>query len=332
MQLKKPFRVARAEVESKTNYFISIDNQCFGEAASSVFYGPDEREIKSDLEKGREFLESLNNLTINSLNEIDALNLNTISKSAIIGVMLHHLSKNNKTYPWQLLNLDKPAQINTSFTVSIDKPDRMYNEIVLSSYPIIKIKMGFDGDELLLNELGKISGKLFRIDANGGWSPDKAEKMLFYADKQGVDIVEQPTDIKFISDWKYIKNRSKVHMILDEGLSTIDDYYRYCDNIDGINIKMSKSGGIIEAIKIARQAKKDKMKIMLGCMVESSVGISQAVYLSSLADFFDLDGPLLLKNDIAIGINFDLDKITVNEDINGGPKIKKEYRDDNNST
>jgi hypothetical protein len=297
LQLKKPFRVARAEVESKTNYFISIDNQCFGEAASSVFYGPDEREIKSDLEKGREFLESLNNLTINSLNEIDALNLNTISKSAIIGVMLHHLSKNNKTYPWQLLNLDKPAQINTSFTVSIDKPDRMYNEIVLSSYPIIKIKMGFDGD-----------------------------------DKQGVDIVEQPTDIKFISDWKYIKNRSKVHMILDEGLSTIDDYYRYCDNIDGINIKMSKSGGIIEAIKIARQAKKDKMKIMLGCMVESSVGISQAVYLSSLADFFDLDGPLLLKNDIAIGINFDLDKITVNEDINGGPKIKKEYRDDNNST
>jgi len=331
LQLKRPFRVAHAEAESKTNYFISIDDNCFGEAAGSVYYGPDENEIESDMEKGREFLESLNSLTINCLNEINALNLNTVSKSAIIGVVLNHLSKSNKAYPWQLLDLDKPARINTSFTVSIDKPDRMYDEIVSSPHPIIKIKMGFDDDELLLNKLGKISGKLFRIDANGGWSPDKAEKMLFYADKQGVDIIEQPTDIKFISDWKYIKNRSKVHVILDEGLNTIDDYYRCCDNIDGINIKMAKSGGIIEAVKIARQAKKDKMIIMLGCMVESSVGISQAVYLSSLADYYDLDGPLLLKNNIATGINFDLDKITVNEDIIGGPKIKKEYIDDNST-
>ncbi len=296
-----------------------------------MYYGPKEDEIKKDLEKGRDFFKSKSELSLDDLYELNSLEINRVSKAALVGATLHYLSYESNNYPWQLLDLDEPSEIRTSFTVSIDDPNQMYDEISHSPYPIIKIKMGFDGDEILLDELKKISGKSFRIDANGGWSPDKAEKMIFCAARQDINIIEQPTGVEHIRDWKYIKGRSDAHLILDEGLNTIDDYYQYCDDIDGINIKMAKAGGIVEAVKLARQAKKDEKKVMLGCMVESSISIASSVYISSLADLFDLDGPLLLKNDIADGINFDLDKITVNEDIIGGPRINEVYPDDENN-
>jgi L-alanine-DL-glutamate epimerase-like enolase superfamily enzyme len=204
----------------------------------------------------------------------------------------------------------------------------MFEQITNSPYSAIKIKMGLGGDEVLMEKLKEVSGKSLRIDANGGWSPDKAEKMVFYAARLGINIIEQPTGVEHVREWKYIKKRANVHLFLDEGLNTIDDYLRYCDYIDGINIKMAKAGGIVEAVKLAKQAKKDHKMVMLGCMVESSVSIASSVYLSSLADLFDLDGPLLLESDIADGIKYDLDKISVDENIIGGPRIKKAFQND----
>ncbi len=99
---------------------------------------------------------------------------------------------------------------------------------------------------------------------------------------------------------------------------------RVSDFVDGINIKMEKSGGILEAMRLATQAREDNKKVMLGCMVESSVGISQSIYLSSRADYYDLDGPLLLENDIANGIKYDRESIQVDREIIGGPKLKRD--------
>jgi L-Ala-D/L-Glu epimerase len=293
-----------------------------------VYYGPKENEIKTDLETGRDFLQSKNELTLEDLFEINSLTINRVSKAGLLGAVLHYLSYKNNTYPWQLLGLDEPSKIKTSFTVSIDDPDQMLREIIDSPYSIIKIKMGLAGDEILMEQLKQVSGKSLRIDANGGWSLDKAEKMIYYASRLGINIIEQPTNVEFVHEWKYLKKRANVNFLLDEGLNTLDDYMQYCDFIDGINIKMAKAGGIVEAIKLAKQAKqakKDHKMVMLGCMVESSVSIASSVYLSSLADLFDLDGPLLLESDIADGIKYDLDNIAVDENIIGGPKIKKAY-------
>ena len=116
-------------------------------------------------------------------------------------------------------------------------------------------------------------------------------------------------------------------LLIDEGLNTIDDYHRFCDHVDGVNIKMAKSGGAVPALRIALQARRDKLRVMLGCMVESSVALAQAVYMASVADYCDFDGPLLMENLIADGIDFNLDKISVDEDIIGGPRIKKEFLD-----
>jgi len=272
-------------------------------------------------------IEASGQISASDLDELNEFDINPVSKAGLIGALLHKLSSAEKVYPWELLNLTEPADIRTSYTVSIDDPESMFDEIKSSPYPIIKIKMGFEQDEALLPRLKAVGGKLFRIDANGGWTPEKAERMIYSLNKLDVDVIEQPTGVEYMQDWKYIKGRSKINFIIDEGLNRLDDYFRYAEYVDGINIKMAKSGGIVEAQKIAARAKKDKLKVMLGCMLESSVGISQSVYLSSLADYFDLDAPLLLKEDVAEGICFQLEKISVDEDIIGGPRMKKEFLD-----
>ena len=182
-----------------------------------------------------------------------------------------------------------------------------------------------DDDIAVLDGLAKIKGKEIRIDANGGWPPAKAEEMIVHLSRQGVRIIEQPTDLKYIKDWKHLKGKNEnVELFVDEGLQVLKDYNEIAQYVDGVNIKMEKCGGIIEGMKIARQARAEKKKVMLGCMVESSVGISQSVYMSSLADYFDLDGPQLLENDIAEGIRYDKESIEVDAEIIGGPKLKRD--------
>lgn len=325
LPLKRTFRVSSASTVSKKNYFLSVDNKYFGEAARSIHYGPNEEQVIGDLERAIDFISSRPFESTVDLIELSRLDINSVSKAAVTTALLHYLSDKKQEYPWQLVGLDEPVDISTSFTVSINRLDLMLEEINGSPYPIIKIKMGFEDDLLLMSQLKNISGKLFRIDANGGWTVEKAEKMMYHAKQADIDIIEQPTEIEFIKEWKYLNKSSKISIFIDEGLNDFENYCRYIDFVDGVNIKMAKSGGIFEACKIARQAKRDNIKVMLGCMVESTIGIAPAVYMSSLADYFDLDGPLLLDKNIAGGLKFNVEQITVDEDIIGGPKLIKEY-------
>ena len=167
--------------------------------------------------------------------------------------------------------------------------------------------------------------KEIRVDANGGWTCEQAEEIIFYLAKLGVVIVEQPTDIDHVKDWPHLKGKNEdIQLIMDEGMNTLKDFRKYAKYIDGINVKMEKTGGILEAVKLAETARKAEKKVMLGCMVESSVGIAQSVYMSSLADYHDLDAPQLLEDDIAQGITYRQEAIEVDREIIGGPKLKRD--------
>lgn len=267
----------------------------------------------------------MKNVSGSTLEEINALDINPVTKAGILTAVLHKISGDGNQYPWRVLSVEPPGKIRTSFTVSIDDPIHTREQITSSPYPFIKLKMGSDHDDEIISMLKQISGKIFRIDVNGAWDLARAEKMIYELSRINVEIVEQPTGPEFMHEWPHIKGRSKACLMVDEGLFTIDDYGRFCDYVDGVNIKMAKSGGVIEAAKIARRAKKDKKKVMFGCMVESSIAIAQSVYLAALGDLFDLDGPLLLKNDTADGVTYNNEAINVDESIIGGPKMKKEY-------
>lgn len=326
MRLRRPFRVAYGEAASKTSLFVEIDGCNWGEASGSVYYGPSKEEIERDLEIGIEILRGTEKPSVGVLEEINRFELNHSARFALSTAYLHYLSGKLGQYPWEIVDLESPDEIRTSFTVSISSIGEMISEMKESPYPTIKLKMGFDGDEELLPELKKITGRNFRIDANGGWSLEKAERMLFELARTGVELIEQPTKQELAVEWQYLKGRLNVALFIDEGLNVLEDYFKYADYVDGINIKQAKAGGIIEAAAIAKQAAKYRRKVMLGCMVESSVAIAPALYMASLADYFDLDGPLLLEQDCATGIMFNFDKISLGEDIIGGPKLKSSLR------
>ncbi|NOY88085.1 MAG: hypothetical protein GXO93_01685, partial [FCB group bacterium] len=287
--------------------------------------GPTTDEIEKDLKKGIELVSNFEEINLDTLKKVNKFNINPIVRSALVAMLLNYISGETKRYPWEILSLGSPVGIKSSITISIDKPSEMIEAIKKSEYSIIKIKMGNEEDVLILDAIEKLKNKEIRIDANGAWSCAKAEEMIFHLSQKGVKIIEQPTDSKYINEWPHLKGKAKdVKLIMDEGLNDINDYEKYAPYFDGVNIKMEKSGGILEAIKIAHRAQEDKKKIMLGCMVESSIGIAQSVYMSSMADYYDLDGPLLLQDDIALGINYDKESIKVDREIIGGPKIKRD--------
>ena len=326
--LKKKFTISKGSAERKTNLLTILNNRYTGEASGSVHYGPDLDQINEDIKKGIELIKAHKKVDINTLDEIGGYQLNPVARSALISMVLNFISGETKRYPWEILSIGGPVGVKSSITISLDDASRMMRDIYDSEFPIVKIKLGGEEDVKIIESLKEITDRDIRVDANGAWSCEKAEEMIFHLANAGITIIEQPTDIEFIKDWPHLRgNNEDVELFLDEGLNTLEDYRTNAEFIQGVNIKMEKSGGIINAIEIARAARNDNKKIMLGCMVESSVGIAQSLYMSSMADYWDLDGPLLIEDDIATGINYCMDTIEVDREIIGGPKLKRDVVD-----
>jgi len=325
LPLKKKFAIAGGEASEKTNLITILNNRYSGEAAASVKYGPELKELEADLRKGIALLRQIKKLDLAALDEIGHFDISATARSALSGMVLNYLSGESGRYPWEVVSLGRPVGIKNSITISIEDPQKVIEAINASEFPIVKVKMGSAHDAELIIALKEVSGKEIRVDANAGWSPEQAEEMIHHLAETGVRIVEQPTLTEHIADWIHLKGKhSEVELIVDEGMNDLADYQRLAPHCDGVNIKMEKSGGIIEAIRIAKQALQDKKKVMLGCMVESSVGIAQSVYMSSLADYHDLDSPQLLEVDIAQGITYNRETIQVDREIIGGPSLKRD--------
>ncbi|MFQ5453647.1 MAG: enolase C-terminal domain-like protein [Candidatus Zixiibacteriota bacterium] len=325
LPLKQKFAVSKGETDIKTNFLTIMNNRYNGEASGSIYYGPSFKEIEEDIKIGIEKIRTYEKIDIDTLKDISNLKIKPIARSALVGMILNYISGETKRFPWEILSLGTPVGIKSSITISIDNPSEMIKALEKCKYPIIKIKMGNEEDIMILDTIGNLKDKEIRVDANGAWSCAKAEEMIFHLFQKGVKVIEQPTDKEYVKEWLHLKGKTQdIQLIMDEGLNSIEDYKKYSKFFDGVNVKMEKCGGILEGIKIANQAQADEKKVMLGCMVESSVGIAQSIYMSSRADYYDLDGPLLLEDDIARGIIYDRESIKVDREIIGGPKLKRD--------
>ena len=325
MPLKKKFAIAGGEAIEKTNLITILNNRYSGEAAASVKYGPELKELEADLRKGIALLRKHKRLDLKALEAIGSYDIHPTARSALSGMVLNYLSGESGRYPWEVVSLGAPVGIRNSLTISIEDPENVIESINACEFPIVKVKMGGPRDAELIVAMKDVAGKEVRIDANAGWSPEQAEEMIHHLAETGIKIIEQPTSTEHIADWTHLKGRhGEVELFVDEGMNNLDDYRQLAPHCDGVNIKMEKSGGIVEAIRIAKQARQDKKKVMLGCMVESSVGIAQSVYMSSLADYHDLDSPQLLEADIAQGIIYNRETIQVDREIIGGPALRRD--------
>lgn len=323
--LKKTFAIAGGQADTKTNLLTVMNNRYYGEAAPSVAYGPPIDELKAQIDRGVEKLRAIDQPDISTLETIDSWSLDPVARAAIMTMVLNYLSGEQRRYPWEILSLGTPVGIRSSWTVAQSSPEKMLSDIEESPFPIVKVKMGNEQDILLLDGLREIEDKEIRVDANGGWSCAKAEEMIFHLSRLGIRVIEQPTSPEYVKEWPHLKAKHReVELVMDEGMNTVDDYAMYKEFVDGINIKPEKAGGILPAAKLAALARADGKKVMLGCMVGSSISMAPSIYMSSLADYFDLDGPLLLEEDLGRGIRYDREAIEVDREIIGGPQLRRD--------
>jgi L-alanine-DL-glutamate epimerase-like enolase superfamily enzyme len=190
----------------------------------------------------------------------------------------------------------------TSYTLSIDAIEKMVEKVQNSHFSIYKIKLGTPQDMEMVKALRQHTDALFRVDANCAWTAGEAIRNSFLLKELGVEFIEQPLRA---DDWKGMKevfHESALPVIADEACRREEDVERCAEFFHGINIKLMKCGGLTPALRMVEKARKLNLKVMCGCMVESSVGVSAIAQLLPLLDFVDMDGPLFLSHDPATGV------------------------------
>jgi L-Ala-D/L-Glu epimerase len=204
---------------------------------------------------------------------------------------------------YKLLGLNAANTPHTSFTLGIDNPSEMAKKALAArDYPILKIKVGTKHDLDTLKAIRDVSSATIRVDANTAWTPKEAIKMINALTPYNIEFVEQPISPYDLAGLKLIRENVPLPIIADESCVTVEDIPRVAECVDGINIKLMKCGGIRHALKMIHVARAHNLRIMIGCMIESSLAITAAAHLTPLVDYADLDGNLLIDNDPYIGV------------------------------
>src|SRR6266550_2230856 len=192
---------------------------------------------------------------------------------------------------WRLWGLDPARAPRSSFTIGLDTPDKMRQKVLeASSYPILKIKLGTDRDEAILKTVRDATDKPLRVDANAGWTRERALHMLPVLKEYGVEFVEQPLPPDDLEGLAAVRRRGILPVVVDESCIVAADIPRLSGIADGINIKLAKCGSLREALRMIATARAHGMLVMVGCMIETSLGITAAAHFTPLVDAADLDG------------------------------------------
>ena len=256
---------------------------------------------------------------------IDSLAIGNYAAKAAVDIALHDLVGKMIKQPWHKiwgLNPDKTP--STSFTIGIDTPEVVKEKVKEADiYKILKVKLGRDNDKEMIKTIRSVTNKPICVDVNQGWTDKKmALDMIHWLATQGVVFVEQPMSKLAVDDIAWLTQNSPLPIIADEAVQTVHDVLSTNKVYSGINIKLMKCGGMRNAFKMANMAKMMGMKVMVGCMTETSCAISAAAQLSPLADWADLDGNLLISNDLYDGVKVVDGKVTLSDLPGIGVRLK----------
>jgi L-Ala-D/L-Glu epimerase len=299
LDLKVNWKLSRNETLFKENYIlkIHIDDKVFlGEVAPNVRYHENQQRIIENFE-------TLNNLYSNGqtipeilTNDHHFAHSFQFALNSAYTQYLAHLKGQNL---WQYFNLDKPKPIATSYSVPIMQEEQLGSYLAtLSRFKYIKIKVNQENAISFVKSIAAKTSAPLRIDGNEAWSDfDQYKKFEESVKDCHIQFIEQPFKASMIDDYIQLKKKSHFEIMADESIEQKVDFELIQKQFHSINVKLMKAGGLDHAINLLVTARQYGLKTMLGCMIETSLGISQAIYLSSLADYYDLDGSLLIKND-----------------------------------
>jgi L-Ala-D/L-Glu epimerase len=245
---------------------------------------------------------------------IDSIEPHNCAAKASFDIALHDLVGKLLNQPWyKIWGLSPEKSPLTSFTIGIDTEEIVRQKVREASiYKILKVKLGRDTDKMMINTIRSETDVPICVDINQGWKDRQmALDMIFWLKDKGVVFIEQPMPKEQIDDMAWLTQKSPLPTMADEFLQRFPDVKRAYQVYSGINIKLMKCTGMREAYKMLQAAKALDMKIMIGCMTETSCAVSAASHLSPLADWADLDGNLLIGNDVFDGMQVVNGKVTI---------------------
>jgi L-alanine-DL-glutamate epimerase-like enolase superfamily enzyme len=255
-------------------------------------------------------------LVVEILGYIDNLAPGNHAAKASVDIALHDLVGKLMNQPWyRIWGLDPRKTPNTSFTIGIDTPEIVKEKVrEASQFKILKVKLGQKNDMEMIETIRSVTDTPLCVDVNQGWTDrSKALEMIHWLREKGVVFVEQPMPKASIDDAAWLTANSPLPVIADEAIQTISDFKQIQGAYSGINIKLMKCGGMHAAYTMISMARALGMKVMIGCMTETSCAVTAAAQMSPLVDWADLDGNLLIDNDIFEGLKIKEGKIILPE-------------------
>lgn len=306
LELKTTFRVAHGASDQRHNVLVYLDDGV-GEAAAVPYYGESQAGIV-------EYLKSVGDLGDDPF-DLDAILAKRPAGSraarSAIDEALHDLWGKKLGQPvYKLFGLNPKDLPLTSFTIGLDEPAIMAEQAKESKHPILKIKLGGADDEAIVKAVRAATNSKLRVDANAGWSRERALQIIPRLQDYDLEFIEQPLAVDDVEGYFWLKAKLREQNIrtpifADETAKNSHDVAKLAGAVDGVVVKTMKSEGIRESLRMIHTARAHDLQIMLSCMVESSVGVTAAAHLAPLCDYADLDGPLLIKNDPYIGVQYD---------------------------
>lgn len=326
-----PFVIARGGATEHRLIRVRITDgdgvEGWGEAAPNRFYGETSDTALGALARLTPVVEAADSWALEDIEaEMNrALRFNGSVKSAI-SAALHDLAGKRLGVPvYKLWGLDPAKAPLSSFTIAIAASEAELRQRVeqAASYPVLKIKLGTDHDTDIIRTVREAApNKILRVDANAAWSPKHALEMVDVLVECGVEYVEQPVAAHDLDGLRFVRERSRLPVIADESCVVSTDIPKLVGAVDGINLKLSKCGGLREALRIIATARSHGMLVMAGCMIETSLGITAAAHFAPLLDYADFDGAALLADDPFVGATIDGGRIAIPDRPGLGVRVR----------
>lgn len=320
LNLKHTWTTVMSSSDYRDTFFVEYSKDGLtgtGEGAPIIRYRESAAQAKDIIDGLRPWLESVDPWQYTKvLNQLFQKVEGTFAAKAAVDIaLLDWVSQRAGVPLWKYLGLDRNDAPISTFSIGIDKAEVIKQKVKeAEAFPVLKIKVGLDNDEEVIAAVRSVTKKPLRVDANEGFkSKEQAVEKINWLEKQGVEFIEQPLPAANLDDMNWIRKRVHMPIIADEACLHPQDIPRLAPHFDGVNVKVDKCGGLLEAWRMINIARSLNLKVMLGCMVSSSVAITGAAHLSPLVDYADLDGNLLISNDPYSGVRIVQGKLTLSD-------------------
>jgi L-Ala-D/L-Glu epimerase len=318
--LRHTWTISRNSSDFKDNVFIRVERDGvtgWGEAAPNVRYNQSAEQTIAAIEKARALVEAGDWLQYASLREQweRAITDQSCACAVLDIAILDWVGRKLNVPLYRLFGLDASKTPVTTFSIGIDSPEVIRQKVKeAKDFPVLKIKVGTENDAQIVAAVREATDRPLRVDANEGWrDKQQALEKIQWLQRMGVELIEQPLPAAMIEETAWLRERVEIPIIADEAVKRAGDIPKLAGAYDGINIKLMKAGGVQEAMRMIHVARALGLKIMLGCMIESSVAVSAAAQISPLVDYADLDGNLLISNDPFVGVSVKEGKLILSD-------------------